>query len=79
MTVPALSIVEHFDVFKNIGSRCLTRAVNNFPNTLFLQAAEERFGRCIIVAITYGIVASMLPFSVPINLIQEHIQSGLYN
>ncbi len=32
----ALSIVEHFDVLEDIGSRSLTRTVNDFADALLL-------------------------------------------
>ena len=51
MTVPTGSIVEHFNVIVDLRLGDITGLVDSLLDPLFLQAAKERFGHCVIPAI----------------------------
>ena len=51
MTVPTGSIVEHFNVIVDLRLGDITGLVDSLLDPLFLQAAKERFGHCVIPAV----------------------------
>jgi len=45
------SIVEHFDVLEDIGPREIARSIDLLPDSLLLQAAEERIRNRVVPAV----------------------------
>ena len=46
------AIIEHFDVLVDLGIGHLTSLVDSLLNPFLLQAAKERFGHCVIPAVS---------------------------
>ena len=51
MAVSTGAIVEHLNVIVDLGFGDITVLVDSLLDPLFLQAAKERFGHCVIPAI----------------------------
>ena len=54
MAVSAPSIVEHLYVIEDIGTCLFPRFVDLLLDSLLLQAAEDRLGRCIVPTVSWS-------------------------
>src|SRR5512146_96015 len=52
MAVSTGAIVEHFDVIVDLGSGHIPSLVDSLLDPLLLQTAKERFGHCVIPAVS---------------------------
>ena len=52
MAMASDSIVEHLDVFEDVGLGEITCSIDLLSDFLLLQAAEERFSDCVIPTVS---------------------------